>query len=201
MAEEGVNIDSIDPERWLERYRQGEYQAVWHEIASLEKVVREPSFYPHALATARETVQRAKANVEFLIQRLKTLEYRFYYEHHPDGGSFPPGKPPQSLDLDALKRLEPESALPISVWTWFEQVGTWVELNGWHPRLSMPDNTPGFGGVYPDPLAVESMPVEIEKDYRAWKKESDEEGLYLTLWNAPVDKAHSLRETGQRSTH
>lgn len=60
-----------------DRYRAGEHQQVWSELVSLGEAVRQEPTYADAVAVARETMRRARTNIETLINRLHALGYRF----------------------------------------------------------------------------------------------------------------------------
>jgi hypothetical protein len=62
---------------FLDRYLGGECVAVWRELASLGKEVRNKRYAADASAVARETMRRARHNVEILITRLDAIGYRF----------------------------------------------------------------------------------------------------------------------------
>lgn len=64
---------------YLERYLRGECEAVWDELVALGAGVREEPLHSDALAVARETMRRARANIETLIPRLRELGYEFGY--------------------------------------------------------------------------------------------------------------------------
>lgn len=64
---------------YLERYLAGEHQLVWAELQALGAAVREEPLYSDALAVARETMRRARANIELLIPRLRAAGYDFGY--------------------------------------------------------------------------------------------------------------------------
>ena len=64
---------------YLERYLAGEYEPVWAELQRLGAAVREEPLYGDALAVARETMRRARANIELLIPRLRAAGYDFGY--------------------------------------------------------------------------------------------------------------------------
>jgi hypothetical protein len=64
---------------FLERYERGEYEQVWEELLALGAAVREEPLYADALAVARETMRRARHNIEVLIPRLVRVGYQFGY--------------------------------------------------------------------------------------------------------------------------
>jgi hypothetical protein len=63
-----------------DRYTAGEHERVWAELVALGEAVRHEPVYTDAVAVARETMRRAQANVETLIDRLHSLGYRFDME-------------------------------------------------------------------------------------------------------------------------
>jgi hypothetical protein len=64
---------------WLARYSAGEYEAVWAEMLQLGEALVSAPAYEHARAVAEETMRRARANVELLIERLQAAGYEFQY--------------------------------------------------------------------------------------------------------------------------
>lgn len=64
---------------YLERYLNGEHEQVWAELQALGEGVRAEPVYEDALAVARETMRRARHNVEMLIPRLVAVGYQFGY--------------------------------------------------------------------------------------------------------------------------
>jgi hypothetical protein len=72
MVAEGKSI-MAPTASYLERYQAGEHEQVWAELYALGTAVREEPLYGDALAVARETMRRARYNIETLIPRLQTL--------------------------------------------------------------------------------------------------------------------------------
>lgn len=140
----------------LERYRAGQHEAVWRELARLE-----PGNRPaEALAVAWETMQRVRANVETLRDRLTGLGYRFGV--YPDGEALPydrapitPLSPEQLGHIDALAALA--GPLPLSLELFWRVVG---EVN----FIGRYDAWP----VYADPLVVYAPEVALE-EYATWQ--------------------------------
>ena len=62
---------------YFERYRAGAHEEVWQELSALGAGVFEEPVHGDALAVARETMRRARRNVEMLIARLTTRGYCF----------------------------------------------------------------------------------------------------------------------------
>jgi hypothetical protein len=62
---------------YYDRYRRGERIEVWSDLIALGGAVRQEPVYSDALAVARETMTRARENVETLITRLDGIGYDF----------------------------------------------------------------------------------------------------------------------------
>jgi hypothetical protein len=62
---------------YYDRYQGGEHEAVWADLLALGNKVHEEPVYSDALAVARETMSRARTNIETLIVRLDNIGYRF----------------------------------------------------------------------------------------------------------------------------
>lgn len=67
---------------YLERYLNGDYEQVWQELIALGDQVRQDPIYSDALAVARETMNRARRNVEIIYTRLKSIGYEFEAERN-----------------------------------------------------------------------------------------------------------------------
>jgi hypothetical protein len=129
---------------YLQRYLAGERERVWAELQALGERVREEPLHADALAVARETMHRARRNIEVLIPRLDAIGYQFGYawatapglqaERQPDvdwGGPFVPPPPDTSTRLRELQTRVGD--LPLSIQAWFEAVGE-VDFVGRPPR-------------------------------------------------------------------
>jgi hypothetical protein len=68
----------IEPGSLLRRYQAGEHEAVWSDMRALGAEVRKAPYADDAWAVARETMRRARHNVELIIRRLDQLGYRFW---------------------------------------------------------------------------------------------------------------------------
>jgi hypothetical protein len=128
----------------LDRYVNGEHQAVWKELVALGDRVREESQWDRAAAVARETMSRVRANVERLIPRLEAVGYRFSGRPH----TLPTGHEPGLID-DYERRSG--AAVPLSLRAFYEVVGA-VDFRGRHP------DWPG----HQDPLQVYGLDVTRE---------------------------------------
>jgi hypothetical protein len=62
---------------YYDRYQGGEHEAVWADLLALGNGVHEEPVYSDAVAVARETMSRARTNIETLIVRLDNIDYRF----------------------------------------------------------------------------------------------------------------------------
>jgi len=62
---------------YYDRYRRGERIEVWSDLIALGAAVRREPVYADAVAVARETMTRARQNVETLITRLDGIGYEF----------------------------------------------------------------------------------------------------------------------------
>lgn len=123
---------------YLARYKGGEYRQVWEELLKLGPEIRQDDLYPQAEAVAKETMRRVKTNLETLVERLKTLNFKFQY---------PPLAP---LDPDELQELadfdRQYGPLPLSIKIFFEEVGS-VDFMGSHPKLCEYTPSPGVSGM------------------------------------------------------
>jgi len=129
---------------YLERYLLGEHEQVWAELVALGERVREEHIYSDALEVARETMRRARHNIEALISRLEVIGYQFGYAWATSrggqegrwlavdwAGPFTPPLPDTSTRLHELQTSV--GALPLSIVAWFETVGA-VDFVGQPPR-------------------------------------------------------------------
>jgi len=68
----------VSPPNWLDRYRAGQRDRVWHELRQLGGAVREPGLIEEAQLVCDEMACRARQNVEVIIERLSSAGYRFH---------------------------------------------------------------------------------------------------------------------------
>jgi hypothetical protein len=151
---------------WLERYREGETEAVWAEMLELGGEIRSAPTYEHARAVAEETMRRVRASVELLIVRLRAAGYEFQY---PDEVHVPPAA---SAHLDRFEaKLGP---LPLSLRAFYEIVGTvdltqsWDQLVQWWPeeRRKSAGELEVLGEF--DPLVVKPLTLDEERARASW---------------------------------
>jgi hypothetical protein len=154
---------------YLERYLEFaslnyDNKRIWAELMSLGADIRQEPLYSDARAVARQATMRARQNVETLIERLNTLEYRFLVPQEV-------WIPPDEASAAALDALELQyGLLPLSLRMWYEVVGS-VNFMGAHPTLSYFDSPDMSSSsslpVYADPLVMnpfESNPLSFYLD-------------------------------------
>jgi hypothetical protein len=152
----------IDPGTLVSRYHNGEHEAVWRDLVALGAAVREPRYAEPSKIITRETMRRARRNVEHLVSRLRELDYEFY------GEDSEPFRPCTNDEEQALEQADVEGLwIPLSVAAWVKEVG-WVDFAGSHPALSFMDDDEGKPGVYIDPLEVTCW--NLVDVFRAWKR-------------------------------
>jgi hypothetical protein len=79
----------VEPGTLLSRYLAGEHERVWAEMTALGPRVREAPHVDDAWAVARETMRRARHNVELIIRRLDQIGYQFWNGTHGKPGPQP----------------------------------------------------------------------------------------------------------------
>jgi hypothetical protein len=120
---------------YLERYRRGECEEVWAELVALGSRIREQPLFSDAQAVARETMTRARSNIELLVPRLTSLGYQFA---HPDRVFVPADEEFRGF-VTAIERRA--GAVPLSLRAWCDVVGE-VNFMGAHPKLGTYVQTP-----------------------------------------------------------
>jgi len=152
-------VEANGPKPRLDRYRAGERARVWGELLALGAGIRGELILPDAVAVARETMRRCRANIERLAERRRSMRYQF---RNPDEVFVRP-------DVDVLVRIaEVESRvgpLPLSLCAWYQIVGS-VDFTGSHP-----DWPEELTGAYPDPLVVHPSSYILGYDEENWHRE------------------------------
>ena len=152
------------PEAWLDRYRNGECDTVWSEMLSLGAAIRGQESLEHGQAVARETMSRARTNVELVVDRLRKLGYRFEHQEKAH-------VPPQPVHLARLREFEQRfGPLPLSLRFFHELVGTvdftqsQEQLVQWWPEERRTSASAlEVLGEY-DPLVVGPLDEDAERD-------------------------------------
>lgn len=115
--------------RWADRYRAGEHEAVWSELADAGPEIDRYEAVAREVAT--ETMRRVRRNVELLVPRLRALGVRF---GNP-GWSPEPLTPPDPADRKLLAKLaRTRFRIPLALEAFALEVGI-VDLRGHHPVL------------------------------------------------------------------
>ncbi len=136
---------------YLARYLAGEHEQVWAELTALGAAVREEPLVRDALAVARETMRRARHNIEVLMTRLRALGYQFGYAWWDaadrdmlDALSPPPVLADPRSDIQRqLAELDARvGPLPLSLHAWYEHIGA-VNFVGMYP-VDNPADPGGF---------------------------------------------------------
>jgi hypothetical protein len=113
----------------LERYNQGDHEGVWAEMVALRESIRQEPVYSDACAVAKETMRRARHNVELIAERLHGLGFVLVY---PQAVLIPPS-PAAIAEMDAFEKQI--GLIPLSLRAWVEEVGS-VNFMGTYPGLS-----------------------------------------------------------------
>jgi len=133
----------------LDRYMQGEHEAVWRDLLALGATVREDPHAADALAVAYETMSRVEANVRIISNRLTQLGFT--------KGDGPLHAPPNRNVGSQIRELEKVAGtLPISLRAFYEIVGS-VDWNG-HLASLLPSTRPQVA----DPFVVVPIEAAIE---------------------------------------
>ena len=141
--------------RWLDRYLDGDCLETWVNLYGYGKQCREdPEFeeWDDVVAVVRETMRRARRNVERLVELLPPAGWQF---RDPKNVHVPPLEGIET-DLDALEGEI--GRLPLSLRFWLEEVGT-VSLAGTHEH---------WGHGLLDYLQVETSVLVIRREHSEW---------------------------------
>lgn len=103
---------------YLERYLAGDREAAWDELIALGDRVRARPWLDDALAVARETVRRARFNVERIHRRLVDLGYRFA---NPEAAFVPAGPDVPDRIAEMERRL---GTFPLLARAWYESLAS-----------------------------------------------------------------------------
>lgn len=178
------------PQSYFERYAAGEREAVWDELIGLGEHVRNGPLFDDALAVARETVRRARHNVELLHGRLLALGYRFA---DPDAAFAPAGPDAPDRIAEVEQRL---GTLPLLARAWYESLAS-VDFSQAEEQLRGPTG-PDVNGLGSHPaLILQSldrgwqawldMRVEREQDPQQLAHLADEHPEYYRQLTAPLE--------------
>ncbi len=156
---------------YLDRYLAGACEQVWRDLTRLGEQVGTGSVQADARAVARETMRRARHNIEVLIPRLHRAGYAFGFralgleETLPGFAEryrvFAPPPPEIGRQLDALEKRA--GILPLSLAAWYEAVG---EVN----FVGRPPDSWYLRPRALDPFQVHPFELVV-KFYDEWLKE------------------------------
>lgn len=128
---------------FLERYLNGEHEAVWLEVGVLRETELEPEIFEDVQAVALETMRRVQHNLELIASRLKDMGFVFG-EFEEDGQGFNGGPPElKSYPIEPLENAEKllddlsgavNGTIPLAFRVFAEQVGQ-VDFRGFHERF------------------------------------------------------------------
>lgn len=141
-----------------DRYLSGACVLTWTEIVGLGESVRsDPATLRDTESVGRETMRRARSNVELLIDALSAVGYVF-----EPGDGLVTFAPPAADAVERLDEIEARvGSMPLALRWWLEDVGT-VNLMGHHPAWNVDAL---------DPLVVEAPPSYILGEIDAWEED------------------------------
>ncbi|MFE1875560.1 hypothetical protein ACFW9N_32605 [Streptomyces sp. NPDC059496] len=189
----------------IERYRAGEHERVWEELAALDR--RPPkALAVQAEAVAMETMERVRCGLEAVVETLRAEAYPF----HKKARALVPPPLDTPRSVKRLERLTGGGRLPLSLRAFYLVVGS-VDLSGSEDRfrhdpkkhgpkpkrneiVDVPEKYPFMYLSHFDPLVVlplEEAVAEAEK----WAHEERERvgmkaPLDLTISPGPSFKAN-----------
>src|SRR5262245_12356678 len=155
---------------WLDRYRSGEREQVWHELRQHGDRVREDALVREAQGVCDEMALRARHNIEVVVGRLREQGFQFHTNddsREPVAPYRPPAEQAMSLEAWLQDRFGP---IPMVVSSWVRIVGD-VCLVGTHP--SWPESSEA------DPLVIElegsgypeaSIRDYFDREFEAWQE-------------------------------
>jgi hypothetical protein len=169
---------------FFERYRQGDRRQVWRELVALGDQVRAEPILSDAYAVATETMARVRKNLEVLVERLRSMGYKFRdpYLALED--------PPRDV-ADKIAIIEDRvGALPLSLRAFYETVGG-VDLRGKHPEWR--------GCEYPDPLVVFSIEAPVY-ELQEWEQSREEYKRVFGSFRVPIAPHYITKEDAAGGT-
>jgi len=179
--------------RWLERYRAGRRDQVWHELRQLGDTVHErPDVAGEARLVCDEMARRARHNVDLVVARLTAVGYRFHTnddEQTPVPAHVPPTTAAGSQADWLVARF---GAVPLTLLSWVRHVGD-VWLVGTHPSWPVSASADPLvieveGSRYPDAPSIRGY-FDDE-----WERHPDDGRLFV-LPVAP-DRLHKDNVSG-----
>jgi hypothetical protein len=190
-------VGMASPANWLDRYRAGQRDRVWHELRQLGGAVREPGLIEEAQLVCDEMARRARHNVEVIIERLSDAGYRFHSNDDAQDPVTPHVPPAAGAGAHADWLQERFGPVPLTLLSWVRLTGD-VWLVGAHPQWAESASA--------DPLVIEvegsrypGEPIrgyfeDEHEQWREWAVQDPGSGLFV-LPLAP-DRLHKENVSG-----
>jgi hypothetical protein len=192
------DVGMVSPPNWLDRYRAGQRNRVWHELRQLGAAVREPGLREEALLVCDEMARRARQNVEVIIERLSSAGYRFHCNddaQEPVTPHFPPAAGAAAHADWLAERFGP---VPMTLLSWVRLVGD-VWLVGTHPQWAESASA--------DPLVIEAEgsrypgePIRgyFDNEHEVWREWAAQDPAEAGLFVLPLapDRLHKENVSG-----
>lgn len=151
------------PKTYLERYLAGDREAVWDELIGLGEQVRSRPLLDAAGAVARETVRRAKHNIELIHRRLLALGYEFA---DPQAAFVPAGPDAPDRIAEMERRL---GTFPLLARAWYESLAS-VDFSQAESQLRGPTG-PDVNGLGSHPALIMQS---LDRCWEAWLQMGEE---------------------------
>lgn len=167
---------------YFERYKSGEYQAVWLELVDLGEGVFESSVYDDAWAVSQITTERMLENLNRLHLRLNDIGYQL-------GSSEDVFDQPNPTAVEMLEELV--GPVPPSLKAFFLMIGGVDFIRGKYPGLTIfPDDDASTAGnvILSDPLLICPLNLDELTYYR--DNRGDDEPIVLDISDDILCKAN-----------
>jgi len=185
---------------YLEQYRGaspfGDF--VWSAVYSEGALEEGTALWEDAYAVAREAMERARQNIEVIVDFLRREHYIFFGMPPNEGRS--PGEPwllPGPETPEQLQRLHALAGpLPLSLRAWWEVVGT-VSLQGVFEDEHGEGNDPtGWPQPMRDPLMVDPLGYVLQQVNEQLDEGADASGEGGFLVELSPDIYHKANQSG-----
>jgi len=196
----GTIAAMVSSPQWLSRYLAGQREQVWHDLRQLGSTIREePDLFEEAQLVCDEMARRARQNVEVIIERLSTDDYKFHSNDDEQTPVTPHVAPTATADEHADWFQEHFGAVPMTLCSWTRIVGD-VWLVGTHPLW-----TSSASG---DPLVIElegsrypgdpSIRDYFEDEWNDWREDCAQDASSAGVFVLPVapDRLHKENVSG-----
>jgi hypothetical protein len=161
----------MEPPRrpYIDLYRDRLYRGewCWSDLFRLGPLEADTPLWEDAYAVARETMRRARHNVELIVEHLNLHGYLFGFPHEEPGTGIPLRPPPSETPAMLAELYARVGPIPLSLRAWWEEVGG-VSLQGGFP--SSPDDR--RTECMTDPLMVWSL-TDVLLELDEWEECDD----------------------------